>query len=133
MNFAGTERTAAGNCYQRAGSLASGTKMTYMTTVKESDIMAQANTARSERINLRLGESAKRRIERAASVEGKTVSAFIVSSALEVAERTIDRHETIALGREDAMRFFDALANPPAPNDRLRAALEEHALRVDSR
>ena len=95
--------------------------------------MAQSSTARSERINLRLGESAKRRIERAASVEGKTVSAFIVSSALEVAERTIDRHETIALGREDARRFFDALANPPPPNDRLRAALEEHALRVDSR
>ncbi len=95
--------------------------------------MAQTNTVRSERINLRLSEAAKRRIERAASVEGKTVSAFIVSSALETAERTIDRHETVALAREDAMRFFDALADPPPPNDRLRAALEEHARRVESR
>ncbi len=95
--------------------------------------MARTNTVRSERINLRLSEAAKRRIERAASVEGKTVSAFIVSSALETAERTIDRHETVALAREDAMRFFDALADPPPPNDRLRAALEEHARRVESR
>jgi len=95
--------------------------------------VAQTNTVRSERINLRLSEAAKRRIERAASVEGKTVSAFIVSSALETAERTIDRHETVALAREDAMRFFDALADPPPPNDRLRAALEEHARRVESR
>ena len=95
--------------------------------------MAQTNTVRSERINLRLSEAAKRRIERAASVEGKTVSAFIVSSALETAERTIDRHETVVLAREDAMRFFDALADPPPPNDRLRAALEEHARRVESR
>lgn len=95
--------------------------------------MAQANTVRSERINLRLSEAAKRRIERAASVEGKTVSAFIVSSALETAERTIGRHEITALARQDAMRFFDALAAPPPPNDRLRAALEEHAQRVDSR
>jgi len=94
--------------------------------------VAQTNTVRSERINLRLSEAAKRRIERAASVEGKTVSAFIVSSALETAERTIDRHETVVLGREDAMRFFDALADPPPPNDRLRAALEEHARRVES-
>ena len=95
--------------------------------------MAQTNTVRSERINLRLSETAKRRIEHAASVEGKTVSAFIVSSALENAEKTVRRHETIALAREDAARFFDSLADPPPPNDRLRAALEEHARRVDSR
>ena len=95
--------------------------------------MAQASAVRSERINLRLSEAAKRRIERAASAEGKTVSAFIVSSALESAERTIDRHETLALAREDAARFFEALADPPPPNDRLRTALEEHARRVDSR
>ena len=96
--------------------------------------MAQANAVRSERINLRLSEAGKRRIERAASTEGKTVSAFILSSAFETAERTIDRHETLALAREDAMRFFEALAAPlPPPNHRLRAALEEHARRVESR
>ena len=95
--------------------------------------MAPTDTVRSERINLRLSETAKRRIEHAASVEGKTVSAFIVSSALENAEKTVRRHETVALARADATRFFDALADPPPPNDRLRAALEEHARRVDSR
>ena len=95
--------------------------------------MAATDTVRSERINLRLCETAKRRIQQAASVEGKTVSAFIVSSALENAEKTVRRHETIALAREDATRFFDALSNPPPPNDRLRAALEEHARRVHPR
>ena len=95
--------------------------------------MALANTTRSERINLRVSETAKRRIEQAASVEGKTVSAFIVSSALENAEKTVRRHETMALDREDTMRFFDALAKPLAPNDKLRAALKEHERRVESR
>ena len=95
--------------------------------------MAQTDAAQSERINVRLSKTAKRRIEHAASVEGKTVSAFIVSSALENADKTVRRHETIALAREDATRFFDALSDPPPPNDRLRAALEEHARRVDSR
>lgn len=89
--------------------------------------MAQSDMARRERINLRLSETAKRRIEQAAHVEGKTVSAFIVSSALESAEKTVRRHETVALAREDAARFFDALSDPPPLNDRLRAALEEHA------
>ena len=95
--------------------------------------MAQAGTARSERINLKLDETAKRRIEEAASIEGKTVSAFIVSSVLESAEETVRRHRTIALAREAATVFFDALSDPPPPNDRLRAALEEHARRVDPR
>ena len=95
--------------------------------------MAQAGTVRSERINLRLSPTAKRRIEQAASVEGKTVSAFILSSALENADRAVRRHETVALARADAARFFDALSDPPPPNDRLRAALERHARRVDSR
>ena len=95
--------------------------------------MVQTSTARSERMNLRLSQTAKRRIEQAASVEGKTVSAFIVSSALANAERTIDRHETLTLARDNALRFFEALADPPPPNDRLRAALEEHDRRVDSR
>ena len=43
--------------------------------------MAQANVAKSARVNLRLNETVKRRIEQAASFEGKTVSGFIVSSA----------------------------------------------------
>ncbi len=95
--------------------------------------MAQTDAIRSERINLRLSGTAKRRIEQAASVEGTTVSAFVVSSALESAEKTVRRHETIALAREDAIRFFRALADPPPQDNRLRAALEEHTRRVDSR
>ena len=95
--------------------------------------MAETSTARSERINLRLSETAKRRIEQVAFVEGKTVSSFIMSSALENAEKTVRRHETVALALEDATRFFEALADPPPPNERLRAALEEHARRVNSR
>ena len=61
--------------------------------------MAQANVTKSGRVNLRLNETAKRRIEQAASFEGKTVSGFIVSSALENAEKAIQKHETMALDR----------------------------------
>ena len=95
--------------------------------------MAQTETARSERINLRLSETAKQRIEQAASVEGTTVSSFILASALEHADKTIDRHESMVLAREDAMQFFHALGKPPKPSDRLRAALKEHERRVVSR
>ena len=95
--------------------------------------MSQTNTARNERINLRLSATAKQRIQRAASVEGKTVSAFIVSSALDRAEKAMERYEIVTLVREDAIRFFRALENPTSPNDRLRMALSEHEGRVKSR
>ncbi|MCY4007525.1 MAG: DUF1778 domain-containing protein [Rhodobacteraceae bacterium] len=95
--------------------------------------MVPTRTVHKARINLRLSETVKQHIERAASVEGKTLSAFIVSSALATAGKTIDRYETLTLARNDALRFFKALADPAPPNDRLRAAQEEHARRVDSR
>ncbi|MYC81730.1 MAG: DUF1778 domain-containing protein [Acidobacteria bacterium] len=82
---------------------------------------------------LRLNEVAKRRIERAASLEGKTIGEFIVSSALSYADRTLQSHETMTLNRRDALRFFDVIVNPPTLKDKLRTAMEEHLERVVSR
>lgn len=92
--------------------------------------MTEANVVKSERINLRLNPAVKRQIERAASFEGKTVSGFIVSSAVESAERAIREYQTFTPSRRDAELFFDTLANPPAPNAKLRKALSEHGRRV---
>lgn len=95
--------------------------------------MPQAASSKSERVNLRLNSAAKRRLEQAASVEGETVSKFILSCALEHAEETIRKHETMALSRRDAETFLDAILSPPKPNARLRKALDEHGRRVESR
>jgi uncharacterized protein (DUF1778 family) len=95
--------------------------------------MPRAALTNSERLNLRLNPTAKRRIEQAASVEGKTVSNFIVSSAMATAERTIREHETMVLTRRDAEIFLDAIIGPPRPNPKLLQALEEHRRRVVSR
>ena len=85
-----------------------------------------STAAKDERINLRLKQSAKNLIERAATFEGKTVSSFILSSALASAEKTINAHESIQLNEQDAQRFFDALAKPVRFNKELTEALVEH-------
>ncbi len=90
------------------------------------------SATKNERINLRLKQSAKNLIERAATFEGKTVSSFILSSALASAEKTIHEHESIRLNEQDAQRFFDALAKPVRFNKKLTEALVEHDRRVDS-
>ncbi|HAT49492.1 MAG: DUF1778 domain-containing protein [Nitrospirae bacterium] len=92
--------------------------------------MSQVAAAKNERVNIRLNESAKKRIERAASFAGETVSRFIVASALEQAEATIRAHEIMTLSQRDADRFLDAILTPPELNEKFRAAMEEHSRRV---
>ena len=94
--------------------------------------MDAASQNKNEQINLRLKSSAKGLIERAASFEGKTVSHFILSSALEQAEKTLQKHETMTLNAKNSRTFFEALAAPVRFNRKLAAALEEHDQRVVS-
>lgn len=95
--------------------------------------MSSTTQAKDDRINLRLKRNAKRMLERAASFEGKTVSKFILSSALESAEKTIQQHDVLSLNAQDSERFFNALAAPVRFNKKLAAALQEHDQRVTSR
>ena len=113
-----------------------GTILTYISShllisSQESNMTSAA--AKDERINLRLKQSAKILIERAAGFEGKTVSSFILSSALARAEETIHEHESMQLNKKDAERFFDVLAKPVTFNQKLTEALLQHDHRVDSR
>ncbi len=95
--------------------------------------MDAATRNKNERINLRLKSSAKSLIERAASFEGKTVSHFILTSALEQAEKTVQEHEIMTLNAKNSRMFFEALAAPIRFNRKLTAALDEHGQRVVSK
>lgn len=88
---------------------------------------------KKERINIRLKSSVKGLIERAAGFEGKTVSHFILTSALERAEKTVKDHEMMTLNTINSRSFFDAVAAPVRFNRRLTEALEEHDRRVVSK
>ena len=92
--------------------------------------MTTATQNKKERINLRLESSAKNLIEKAASLEGKTVSHFILHSALERGEKTVKEHETISLNMKNSRDFFDALTGPVGFNEKLTSAFEEHEQRV---
>ena len=95
--------------------------------------MEAATQNKSQRINLRLKSSAKSLIERAAGFEGKTVSNFILSSALDRAGKTVQENETMTLNLKNSKIFFEALAGPVSFNRKLAAAFEEHEKRVVSK
>lgn len=87
---------------------------------------------RAERLGFRVDEQTKALIERAAQLERRKVTDFCTAALTEAARRTIAEHETLTLSEQDRIAFFDALVDPPAPNERLRRAFVELKNRVGS-
>src|ERR1700730_19387063 len=92
--------------------------------------IARDRPGRVERLGFRLDEETKDLIERAAYLSRRKVSDFCVTALTETARRTIAEHETLELSDRDREAFFDALVNPPKPNERLGRALAAHKKRV---
>ena len=88
-------------------------------------VRKQAKRA-SRRIDVRLREEQKTRIERAAGIKGVSLTDFIIQNALEVANRTIREHETWELERPDAEAFFSALIHPTKPAPRLMRSAKRY-------
>ena len=64
----------------------------------------------------------------AAELTGSTLDQFVVQSALENAQRIIERERTISLTREDAAFLLELLDSPPAPNEAMTTAFARYKL-----
>lgn len=82
--------------------------------------------SRSERLEARVSPAQKELLARAAALEGRTVTDFVVSHACEAAAETIQEHEALALTRRDQQAFVRALLEPAEPTEALRRALAKH-------
>jgi uncharacterized protein (DUF1778 family) len=94
--------------------------------VKQRARTAPRTPRRRERLEARVSPEQKSLLERAAALEGRSLTDFVVASAHAAAMETIQRHEMIALSARDILAFTQALMHPPAPNERLRAAARRH-------
>ena len=90
----------------------------------------RVSSRRAERLGFRLDEETKELIERAAQLERRKLTDFCVTALAEVARRTIAEHGMLKLSERDRQVFFDALIDPPKPNERLGRALAEHRRRI---
>jgi uncharacterized protein (DUF1778 family) len=86
-------------------------------------LQAAAKTARLE---ARLTDEQKTLFQHAADLTGRTLTEFVVSSAQEIAARTVREHEVLTLSGHDREIFIDALLNPSRPNKRLRQAARRY-------
>lgn len=81
---------------------------------------------RTARIEARIAPDALAIVKRAAEIQGRSVSDFVVSAAQEAAERTIEKTEIIRLSIEGQRAFAEAILNPPEPSAGLKKAAKAH-------
>ncbi len=80
---------------------------------------------RSERIDVRTSTSLKRLLQQAAQAANKTVSEFMLDSALTVANETLADRRMFLLDEARWKAFIAALDQPPQPRPRLERLLRE--------
>jgi uncharacterized protein (DUF1778 family) len=73
------------------------------------------NSTRSTRLEARLSPQALAVVKRAAEIEGRSVSDFVVTAARQAAQRTIAETQIIRLSLAHQQELADALASPPKP------------------
>lgn len=84
------------------------------------------------RLEARVSAEQKSLFQRAAELQGRSLTDFIVSSAQDAATRTIQEMEQIKLNEAESRAFADALLNPEPGNRALReAAARYKALMTD--
>jgi uncharacterized protein (DUF1778 family) len=81
---------------------------------------------RTARIEARIAPDALRIVRRAAEIQGRSVSDFVVAAAQEAASRTIEEAQIIRLSVEDQRAFAEAMVNPASPSAALLRAAKAH-------
>lgn len=82
--------------------------------------------SRTARIEARIAPDALRVVKRAAELQGRSVSDFLVAAAQEVANRTIDEAQVIRLSLKDQQLLANLLLKPPAMAPALKRARRAH-------
>jgi len=76
------------------------------------------------RLEARLPNHVLTRLKRAAEIQGRTLTDFVVAAADEAACRAIEQTEIIRLSIEDQRQITKALLNPPMPKSALKRAFK---------
>jgi uncharacterized protein (DUF1778 family) len=85
-----------------------------------------AHASRTTRLETRISPDALALVRRAAEIQGRSVSDFVVLAAQEAAHKTITETQIICLSVEDQKAVAESILNPPGPTPALRKAKAAH-------
>ena len=89
-------------------------------------------SAKIERIAVRVTPAVKARIEQAAGLVGRTLSDFTTEAVQEKAEAIIRDRRVLELSDRDMDALLAALENPPPPNEAMLRAIARHRALIES-
>jgi uncharacterized protein (DUF1778 family) len=85
---------------------------------------------RLERLEARISKAQKTLFLRAATVQGRSLTDFLIASVQEAAERALRTHDVLTLSERDRKIFVAALVKPAAPGKALRQAVKHYKHRT---
>lgn len=88
------------------------------------DMTTKSN--RTARLEARIAPDVLDVVKRAAELQGRSVSDFIVAAAHDAAARTIEESHILRLAVEDQRIFAAAIIDPPAPSANLKRAAKAY-------
>ncbi len=83
-----------------------------------------------ERLEARISREQKELFQRAAHLQGRTLTDFVVDSAQAAAMRTVREYEILRLNAKDSEAFVAALLEAPEPGERLKEAYQKYQQRA---
>lgn len=89
--------------------------------------MATSTRRREERLEVRLTARAKRLLQRAATVRGQSISAFVLDSGINAAEETLADRREFRIPAKDYDAFVAALDAPAKRKPRLDKLLRDRS------
>ncbi len=87
--------------------------------------MTATNATKDRSINIRISDSQLNLIDRAASLERRSRSEFVLEVATRAAENVIFEQNVFTLPVADWDDYLATIASPPAPTPELRKLLRE--------
>jgi uncharacterized protein (DUF1778 family) len=81
---------------------------------------------KKERLDLRIPPAVKIQIEKAAELQGRSVSDFVVAAALAQATQIIEQQMVLKLCLEDSMALAEAFVTEPEPNPKAIEAAQRY-------
>ena len=102
------------------------------TRTKRRAVPSSATPLRTKayRFDARLNEDQKLLIQRAADMEGRTLTDFVLQSAQAAAERTLRQRASLILSARETETFVTAILNPPEPGPILLEAVRQYRKRL---
>jgi uncharacterized protein (DUF1778 family) len=92
--------------------------------------MASDQSLPMARLEARVPQGVKELIQKAADLQGRTLTDFVTAIVEAEATRVIEQHHVLKLNLEDSEAFVEALLNPPGPNAALKKAAQRYKQRL---